>query len=341
MLLAIAALLQTVASWLAWQMADMLATMTDDAAPTTSPIELTRMVRQQVDSLKRAGVDDALITGGTGPLMARIAEARQATTPRAAPPREQQLRAAPQVYGAGHPTHGQPDTQFGEPVAKKRVAPASTGETGSPVIVPSAAAAKLREYSGERARKLALMAEQAAKCAACRLCSTRTQTVFSRGNPNSPLMIIGEAPGADEDEQGFPFVGRAGKLLDDILQKGMCYDPDSVYVANVLKCRPPGNRNPEPDEIEACRGFLEKQIEIVDPVIILALGRFPAQWLLDSEETIGKLRGRMWDAKGRKVVATYHPAYLLRNPAAKVDVWKDVQIVMDFFGRGKPLKMRE
>lgn len=165
-------------------------------------------------------------------------------------------------------------------------------------------------------------------------------TVYSRGNPNSPLMFIGEAPGADEDMQGLPFVGRAGKLLDDILSKGMKYQPEDVFIANVLKCRPPDNRNPMPDEIEACRDFLSRQIEIVDPMVIIALGRFPAQWLLDSQEPIGKLRGKLWDVAGRKVLCTYHPAYLLRNPSAKADVWKDVQIVMDYFGRGKPLPMR-
>lgn len=210
-----------------------------------------------------------------------------------------------------------------------------------PVNVPSVAAAELSELPGEKAAKLAAMAEKVAACAACGLCETRTQTVFSRGSPYSPLMLIGEAPGADEDAQGYPFVGRSGKLLDDILSKGMGYDPANIYVSNVLKCRPPNNRNPEPSEIEACRHYLEEQIEIIDPMVILALGRFPAQWLLDSSQPIGKLRGKMWDVKGRKVVCTYHPAYLLRNPSAKKEVWKDVQMIMDFFGRDEPLPMRK
>lgn len=221
----------------------------------------------------------------------------------------------------------------------RRAAP-GPNRTGTPVIVPSVAAGQLEGLAGRRAKLLAAMAQDVSKCAACRLCTTRTMTVFSRGNPNSPLMFIGEAPGADEDVQGLPFVGRAGKLLDDILSKGMKYQPEDVFIANVLKCRPPDNRNPMPDEIEACRDYLSRQIEIVDPMVIIALGRFPAQWLLDSQEPIGKLRGKLWDVAGRKVLCTYHPAYLLRNPAAKTDVWKDVQIVMDYFGRDKPLPMR-
>ena len=208
------------------------------------------------------------------------------------------------------------------------------------VIAPSAAALKLVNYKGERAKALCRLAEAVASCAKCGLCETRTQTVACRGNPNSPLMFVGEAPGADEDAQGLPFVGRAGKLLDDIIAKGMGYDPDQVFIANVLKCRPPNNRNPEPEEVAACRPFLDEQIRIVDPMVLVALGRFAAQWLLKSEEPIGKLRGKMWDADGRKVVATYHPAYLLRNPSAKREVWNDVQLVMEFLGRGKPLRMR-
>jgi uracil-DNA glycosylase family 4 len=244
--------------------------------------------------------------------------------------------AKPQTRQVATPTPASPPAR---PFAQPAPAAAKQPER-KPVMRPSIAGTALEAMPGERAKALAALAHDVAKCAECRLCETRTQTVFSRGNPNSPLMLIGEAPGADEDEQGLPFVGRAGQLLNDILTKGMKYDPADVYVANVLKCRPPNNRNPEPDEIEKCRGYLSRQIEIIQPLVILALGRFPAQWLLDSQETIGKLRGRIWDVKGRKVVCTYHPAYLLRNPAAKVEVWKDVQMVMDFFGRDKPLPMR-
>lgn len=297
--------------------------MSDQFKPV-DPIKLARGLRMRLEAMQRAGGDYATIASTGGDLMGALKRA---------------IRG--QSTHAGSPASLQPSASA---AARK---PASQGPKESempkfkPVVTESVAALRLRKYGGEASEPLAKMAEKVAKCAACGLCETRNETVFSRGNPRSPLMLIGEAPGADEDKQGLPFVGRAGKLLDDILEKGMGYDPESAYVANVLKCRPPGNRNPEPTEIEACRGFLQKQIEIVDPMVIIALGRFPAQWLLESKSPIGKLRGKMWEMNGRKIVATYHPAYLLRNPAAKRDVWNDVQIVMDFFGRGKPLPMRE
>ena len=195
------------------------------------------------------------------------------------------------------------------PVAKPQPAKAAL----KPVIVPSLAIEELKQQEGSRARALEKLAEEVRMCGACRLCATRTQTVFGTGSPDSRLMVVGEAPGGDEDVQGKPFVGRAGQLLTEIIEKGMKYKRADVYIANVLKCRPPENRNPEPDEIEACRGFLERQIEVINPDVILAVGRFPAQWLANSTQPIGQLRGNVYEFKGRKVVCTYHPAYLLRN----------------------------
>lgn len=205
-----------------------------------------------------------------------------------------------------------------------------------PVIVPSAALVELKTHPSARARKLEELAEQVRVCARCALCETRTQTVFGTGNPDSMLMIVGEAPGGDEDARGIPFVGRAGNLLTDIIEKGMKYRRQDVYIANVLKCRPPGNRNPEPHEIEACRGFLLKQIEIIDPKVILAVGRFPAQWLTRSNASIGELRGRVFEHDGRKVIATYHPAYVLRNYTVETrkKVHEDVLKVVEILGKG-------
>lgn len=165
-------------------------------------------------------------------------------------------------------------------------------------------------------------------CRRCKLAGTRTNIVFGQGNPEAELMFIGEAPGADEDEQGLAFVGRAGQLLTDIIEKGMKMSRADVYIANILMCRPPGNRNPEPDEILACQPFLEKKIELIRPRVIVGLGKFPSQWLFQSEEPIGKLRGRVGDYHGIKVVPTYHPAYLLRTPSAKKEVWEDMKVVL-------------
>src|SRR5262245_25929208 len=164
-------------------------------------------------------------------------------------------------------------------------------------------------------------------CQRCKLAGGRKTIVFGQGNPNARLMFLGEAPGADEDEQGLAFVGRAGQLLTDIIEKGLKLRRSDVFIANVLKCRPPQNRNPEADEILSCQPFLEKQIEVIRPLVIVGLGKFAGQWLLKTAEPISRIRGRLGDYKGIKVMPTYHPAFLLRNPAAKKEVWEDMKIV--------------
>jgi uracil-DNA glycosylase len=163
-------------------------------------------------------------------------------------------------------------------------------------------------------------------CKRCKLAEGRKNIVFGSGNQNAELMFVGEAPGAEEDEQGLPFVGRAGQLLTKIIESiGM--RRDEVFICNILKCRPPGNRNPETDEIAACERFLFRQIAAVKPKIICALGTFGAQTLLKTTEPIGKLRGKIIDYRGVKVIATFHPAYLLRNPNEKRRVWEDMKII--------------
>jgi uracil-DNA glycosylase family 4 len=161
-------------------------------------------------------------------------------------------------------------------------------------------------------------------CTACGLAATRNTVVFGEGNPNASLMVVGEAPGADEDRQGRPFVGRAGKLLDLLLQS-VGFPRDEVYICNVLKCRPPENRNPHPEEVRTCSPFLRGQIEAVKPRAILAVGTFPAQTLLDTQESIGRLRGGVQDYHGVPLIPTYHPAALLRNPTWIRPVWEDLQ----------------
>ena len=160
----------------------------------------------------------------------------------------------------------------------------------------------------------------------------RTQTVFGVGNPHAKLVFVGEAPGADEDRQGEPFVGRAGQLLTDIITKGMKLRREDVYIMNILRCRPPDNRTPLPLEAANCREYLDAQLAIIQPQFICCLGACAAQNLLQVDTPIGKLRGRMIDFNGMKVLCTYHPAYVLRNPPAKRQVWDDIQILMAEMG---------
>jgi DNA polymerase len=168
-------------------------------------------------------------------------------------------------------------------------------------------------------------------CRRCKLASGRRNIVFGSGNPRAELMFVGEAPGADEDEQGLPFVGRAGQLLTKIIEAiGM--RRQDVYICNILKCRPPGNRNPESDEISACEPFLLRQIAAIKPKVICALGTFGAQTLLRTKEPISRLRGQFIEYRGAKLMATFHPAYLLRNPGEKRKVWEDVQKIRDYLG---------
>ncbi|MFB3040491.1 MAG: uracil-DNA glycosylase [Candidatus Poribacteria bacterium] len=169
--------------------------------------------------------------------------------------------------------------------------------------------------------------DEALGCTRCDLHQTRKTVVFGTGNENADLMFVGEAPGADEDRSGEAFVGRAGQLLTKIIE-AMELTRDEVYIANVIKCRPPGNRNPSSFEIETCEPFLQKQIELIKPKVICALGAFAAQTLLRTNQRISMLRGRFHDYHGVKVMPTYHPAYLLRNPHGKRDVWEDMKKVM-------------
>jgi uracil-DNA glycosylase len=191
----------------------------------------------------------------------------------------------------------------------------------------------------EAAAPLALQAPQALEslddiktdigpaCTRCKLCTLgRSQVVFGVGNLKARLMFVGEAPGEDEDKKGEPFVGRAGQLLTKIIEAiGMTRD--QVYIANVIKCRPPGNRNPEPDEVAACEPFLFRQIDAIQPKVIVPLGKFAAQCLLKSMDPITRLRGRQFEYRGAVLIPTFHPAYLLRNPSAKREVWEDMKKV--------------
>lgn len=182
--------------------------------------------------------------------------------------------------------------------------------------------------SGDSLAALEELSVQVSACVACRLHEKRNKAVFGVGDPNADLMFIGEGPGAEEDRQGIPFVGRAGELLTKIIQ-AIDLDRSQVYIANIVKCRPPGNRDPQPDEVAACRGYLEKQIDLIRPRVIVALGRVAAQTLLGESASLGRMRGHWYQVRGVEARVTYHPAALLRNAQFKRPTWEDMQIVRD------------
>lgn len=259
----------------------------------SSNIQLRRAVRQQLESLARAGVT-------------HLPAARVATRPVSSPP----------------PAPAEPS------MAAQKTSVAQPAPT--PLVPPAAATPS----SGD---SLELVARDVAACTLCNeLACTRTQTVPGVGNASPRLMFLGEAPGADEDRQGEPFVGRAGQLLTQMIENGMGLKRSDVYIGNVLKCRPPGNRTPSPEEAANCRPFLDRQIALLKPEFICCLGAVAAQNLLATERAIGKLRGQVFSHQGSKVICTYHPAYLLRNPAAKKDTWADLQILMREMGLPLP-----
>jgi DNA polymerase len=211
-----------------------------------------------------------------------------------------------------------------EPAPAPIAAPARPALDIPPIAVP-------QDWAGLRA--------MVKDCTRCKLCETRTQTVFGVGVENASLMVVGEGPGADEDAQGEPFVGRAGKLLDEMLKAIGRSRKDNVFIANVVKCRPPGNRDPEPVEAESCRPYLEQQIKLVKPKLIVALGRIAAQRLLNTDEPLARLRGPIhkYGPDATPLFITYHPAYLLRSPREKAKSWDDLKKVAQFLeGAGAP-----
>lgn len=205
--------------------------------------------------------------------------------------------------------------------------PQAAAEAPSPPPSPAGA--------DDPASTLKMLEDQLQGCTRCALAAGRTRIVFGVGNPDADVMFVGEAPGRDEDLKGVPFVGRAGQLLTDIIERGMGVPRASVYICNTVKCRPPDNRNPLPTELAACEPFLVAQIRAVRPRVIVALGKFAAQALCRSETPISRLRGEWHTYEGIDVMPTYHPAFLLRNPAAKREVWADIQAVMAKVGLKK------
>jgi DNA polymerase len=191
--------------------------------------------------------------------------------------------------------------------------------------VAMTAAVDAAQVDGAQPEDLAAIRLDIGECTRCKLCGLgRTQIVYGTGNPHADLMFVGEAPGRDEDLQGVPFVGRSGQKLTQIIE-AIGLTRDAVYIANVIKCRPPENRNPEPDEVDACEPFLFRQIDFIKPKVIVALGTFAARSLLKTDAPISRLRGRVFDYRGAKLIPTFHPAYLLRNPGCRREVWEDMK----------------
>lgn len=195
----------------------------------------------------------------------------------------------------------------------------------------------VRPESGAGTDTLEQVSRDLDGCIRCKLCEKRKTIVVGEGNPKAELMFVGEGPGENEDKQGRPFVGKAGQLLDRMIE-AMGLRREQVYIANVVKCRPPGNRNPEPDEITACSPFLHRQIAVIQPKVIVALGKFAAQTLLETQTPITRLRGNFGTYRGVKLMPTFHPSYLLRNPASKKEAWTDLLLVAQELGLEIPKK---
>lgn len=281
---------------------------------------LRRAVLQTLEDFGRAGLTH----------WKKLAPAPAASSrpPAAAPPARAEARPAsppdrpdPQVKSP-LPKPKPPEPQSAPPPARTAVAALAERPPFQPLHLP-------RE---ERIAQLTLLSDKVRQCVRCQeLAATRTQTVFGVGNPEARIAFVGEAPGADEDQQGEPFVGRAGQLLNDIIRACRMKRED-IYICNVLRCRPPGNRLPSVEEASNCREYLDGQLAIVNPDYIVCWGSTAAKNLLASESPIGKLRGRFFEYGRAKVLCTYHPSYLLRNPAAKKDVWEDMKFLFRDMG---------
>lgn len=245
--------------------------------------------------------------------------------------------------GTGTAVEEAPSEELSEPETQEEMTPRSASAKPLPPQKDSVSITSPKPESGvaDRAQALKIIREDIGDCTRCVLHKQgRKQIVFGVGNPKAELMFIGEAPGADEDIKGEPFVGRAGQLLNNMI-KAMGINREDVYIANIIKCRPPGNRTPERDECETCSPFLMRQIAVVEPKVVVALGAVAAKTLLAINASMMEMRGRWYDFRGTKLAVTYHPAFLLRDPRQKKEAWKDLQMVMKELGWKVPAKSVE
>jgi uracil-DNA glycosylase len=295
-----------------WEYADMM-------PDGDSRAELTRQVRQRLESLRRAGIDRVALEPPDASDWVRREPAAEAKP--AAAREESTLRPPPTVDVAHPPAPGlrTPALLFDDPGLDEAVVLAQ-----------------------DRPALLSALAAEVAVCQRCPvLASSRSQTVFGVGSPTARLMFVGEAPGAEEDRTGVPFVGRAGSLLTDMITKGMGLTREEVYIANVIKSRPPENRNPLPDEVGHCLPYLERQIAIIRPEFLCLLGRVAVSALLDTAMPLSRLRSRWHRYRAIPTIVTYHPAFLLRNPASKKEAWEDLQMLMQAMGITPPRRSKE
>jgi DNA polymerase len=295
--------------------------------PVSSQPVSSRAVIQRLESLQRAGVthlsrrapapSSTFSSQESTDVSRSTAQASSADSPRSESPRSESPRSESSR------------SESTAPAAAVSAAPRKAASTTTLFDDATRAPSPTLE---QRCAALDALRQRVAGCTRCsELAASRTQTVFGVGNPQARLCFLGEAPGADEDRQGEPFVGKAGKLLNDIL-RACGLKREEVYILNILKCRPPGNRNPTAEEAANCEEYLQEQLDIIQPEWICCLGAVAATNLLKTTVSIGKLRGKVHSYRGINVVATYHPAYLLRNPAAKKDTWADMQMLMREMG---------
>lgn len=301
-----------------------------------------RLGQRRVPAAPQPGAEPALQR--TGPPDAATPPAGRPPWPRAGVPAPASAGASARVPEPQNAAPGAaaPQPTPVRPAVRPSAPPTVRGAAArAPVLAPPGAEDLAQKIAANRAAAaacadLGALREAVARCTACELCQTRRQTVFADGDGSAGVLFVGEAPGANEDEQGVPFVGAAGQLLSDIIHKGMKLDRRHTAIANVLKCRPPGNREPTDHEKALCTPWLDRQIELLAPRVVVALGRHSANHLLGyagaARRTLGSLRGALHERRGRKVVVTFHPANLLREPENKKECWKDIQLAMRALG---------
>jgi DNA polymerase len=291
--------------------------------PRPEPDALHDTVRRTLEHAERLGVRRVRRPRVSAPA-ASATPAPRPSAPGAAAPGA--AVPAPAVPGAAVPAPAVARPSPARPAAPEAPVRVDVGLFRKPILEPGAEVDRSRN-----AEELAVVASQVAGCTKCGLCRTRTNTVPGEGHPQARLVFVGEGPGADEDATGRPFVGRAGQLLDKMIG-AMKLRREDVYIANVVKCRPPNNRTPLPDEVDACEPYLMRQLEILRPEVVCALGATAAHTLLETQDALGRLRGRWYDWRGLRLMVTYHPAYLLRNPTDKPKAWQDLQKIMQQLG---------